>query len=483
MNKKIYKITSLLLLVSICSCKKDFLNVVPKGSLIATTTADYNLLMNSISFYQYNNGLPTLLLGDDVVAEESVFQYQSASSKQLFQYQGIIYKIDDTPWEIQNYMGNIYACNKIINEVMTSTEGSDTQKKSLLAEARATRAWINFQLINFYGKPYVASTANTDQGFPIITTADVSQKTFSRGTVQEMYDFIMKDLTAAIPDLLSESSIQTRLSRTAAEGILGKVYLFMGKNNEALTQFNAAFAGIAASAKPAVLYDYNVTLAPGGSFLPIGFFGPHYPGNDLTDMTESILAKSSVSGISSYNGYSTRGLELAPPTQALFGSSDLRLQLYANHFDDGSPVPAGRIRKYAFQYAWVGLQLSDLYLLRAETRARLNDLPGATADVEYLRKHRMPQPDAVVPAATAVDQTALIKFIIEERQREFAQEGYRWFDMRRLSVDPIFSGAAYAHTLYTINGGTQTYPMPAIRLVMQLPPSIMAANPNFTNNQ
>jgi hypothetical protein len=488
MKKNIYKIVWIFLLSGVVfSCKKDFLQVVPKGDLIPTTTSDYDLLMNSYAFYQYPNGLPTLLLGDDVVEEESYFNYRNtnatASATQLFQYQGTIYKVSDVPLEVQTYMANIYVCNKIINEVMASTQGTDAQKKSLVAEARATRAWVNFQLINFYGKPYLASTAGTDLGFPIVETAEVSQKNFSRGTVQGMYDFIIEDLTAAIPDLPVKSVIQTRMSKTAAQGILGKVYLFMGKYTEALTQFNASFAGLAASVTPAVLYDYNVTLAPGGSFLPVSSFGPNYPGNNATDMTESILAKTSNAGSYNGQGFGNTGLELNPAIRALFAPSDLRLQLYANHFDDGSTVPGGRIRKYAVKYAWTGLQLSDLYLMRAEVRARLNDLTGAKEDVEYLRKRRMPLASAAVPSATASDQSALIKFIIEEREREFAQEGYRWFDMRRLSVDPIFAGTAYSHSVYTIAGGTQTYPMPSARMVMQLPPNMMTANPDFVNNQ
>lgn len=483
MNRNIYKIIPVLLLTgALSSCKKDFLHVVPKGELIATTTANYALLMNSVNFYQYVNGLPTLLLGDDIVAEESYFQHVSASAKQLFQYQGVIYKVEDTPWELQNYLNNLYECNKIINEVMTSTEGTDDQKKSLLAEAQATRAWINFQLINFYGKPYLATTAGNDPGFPIIETANVARNSFSRGTVQEMYDFIIKDLTAAIPQLPVQNIIRTRMSRVAAEGILGKVYLFMGKNSEALSQFNTAFTDMSGIPATPRLYDYNVELAPGGSFLPVGMYGPNYPGNDPTNMTESLLAKTSNAGDLMGTGFGTDGLELNPATQALFGSSDWRLQLYADHFMYGSTLPAGRIVKYAMQYAWIGLQLSDLYLMRAEVKARLNDLPGAQSDVEYLRKNRMPASDATVPSAIAGDQPALIRFIIEEREREFAVEGYRWFDMRRLSVDPIFSGATYTHTMYTLAGGTQTYPMPPERLVMQLPPNIMVANPTFVNN-
>lgn len=483
MNRNIYKIIPVLLLTgALSSCKKDFLHVIPKGELIATTTADYSLLMNSVNFYQYVNGLPTLLLGDDIVAEESYFQYVSSSAKQLFQYQGVIYKVGDTPWELQNYLNNVYECNKIINEVMTSTEGTDDQKKSLLAEAQATRAWINFQLINFYGKPYLATTAGNDPGFPIIETANVAQNSFSRGTVQEMYDFIIKDLTAAIPQLPIQNVVRTRMSRVAAEGILGKVYLFMGKHSEALSQFNTTFTDMSGMSTPPRLYDYNVELAPGGSFLPAGMYGPNYPGNDPTNMTESLLAKTSNAGDLMGTGFGTDGLELHPATQALFGSSDLRLQLYADHFMYGSTLPAGRIVKYAMQYAWIGLQLSDLYLMRAEVKARLNDLAGAQSDVEYLRKDRMPSSDATVPSAIAGDQTALIRFIIEEREREFAVEGYRWFDMRRLSVDPIFSGTTYTHTEYTLAGGMQTYPMPPERLVMQLPPNIMTANPSFVNN-
>ena len=482
-NRNIYKIIPVLLLSGVLlSCKKDFLHVIPKGELIATTTADYTLLMNSVRFYQYTNGLPTLLLGDDIVAEESYFQYATSGAKQLFDYQGVIYKVGDTPWELQLYLNNLYACNKIINEVMNSTEGTDAQKKSLLAEAQATRAWINFQLINLYGKPYLATTSSNDPGFPIIETADIAQNSFSRGTVQEMYDFIIKDLTAAIPALPVQNTFRTRMSRPAAEGILGKVYLFMGKNSEALSQFNAVFADMSGISTPPRLYDYNVELGPGGSFLPAGMFGPNYPGNDPTNMTESMLAKTSNAGDYSGVGFGTDGLELNPTTQALFGSSDLRLQLYADHFMYGSTLPAGRIVKYAQQYAWIGLELPDLYLMRAEVKARLNDLAGAQSDVEYLRRNRMPASDATVPSPIAGDQTALIRFIIEEREREFAEEGYRWFDMRRLSVDPIFSGATYIHTLYTLAGGTTTYPMPPERLVMQLPPSIMAANPSFTNN-
>jgi hypothetical protein len=184
-----------------------------------------------------------------------------------------------------------------------------------------------------------------------------------------------------------------------------------------------------------------------------------------------------------YALYSSRGLLLSPGAAALFGASDLRLQLYTNRNPDNTPNAGGRLRKYGMQYARFGLQLPELYLLSAECKARTNNLAGAVADVETLRKSRMPLADAAVPAAIAANQAALIKFIVEERIREFAMEGYRWFDMRRLSTDPLFAGNIYKHTIFNANGTTTEYtlPMPN-RLVLMFPKNIMEANPDMNNN-
>jgi hypothetical protein len=157
--------------------------------------------------------------------------------------------------------------------------------------------------------------------------------------------------------------------------------------------------------------------------------------------------------------------------------------LYSNQNVNFTPNTAGRIRKYGVTWSRFGLQLPELYLLCAECKARTNDLAGAVADVETLRKNRMPPADAVVPAAIASNQTNLIKFIIDERIREFALEGYRWFDMRRLSVDPLFAGQNFTHTIYNTNGTTTVYTLrQPTRLVLKFPRDITDANPNMVNN-
>ncbi|MNY55305.1 hypothetical protein D3C86_1912700 [compost metagenome] len=46
----------------------------------------------------------------------------------------------------------------------------------------------------------------------------------------------------------------------------------------------------------------------------------------------------------------------------------------------------------------------------------------------------------------------MIRFVINERRREYAMLGYRWFDIRRLSVDPIFANDIYTHNIYNMQG-------------------------------
>lgn len=476
--------TTILILISLLSsCKKSFLEVAPKEKLIASSVGDFDLIMNGAAFYEFLGGggwEVAVMMGDDIAVEENYYIRANPITQRIFRWDDVIYvQPTDAAADLRNLLPSIYVCNKIVNEVMKANGGTEQQKKVLLAEAKATRAWINFQLINAYAKPYLEATAGSDLGFPIIKDANIREESFSRGTVKEMYDFIIQDLRDAIADLPVQNKIQTRMSKPAAEGLLGKVYLFMGKSLDAMPLLDAAFRDISFWTTTPRLYNYNTAFNPGGAFLPIGQNGPNSPYNNKADFTESIVAKI----FSNTAASGSNGVVVTPATIALYGASDLRLKFYSPTFFDGSVNPKGRLRRYGVSFSKFGLELAELYLLRSESRARLNNLGGAKEDLEILRRNRMPAADAVVPAETAADQTSLIKFIIDERGREFAAEGYRWYDMRRLSVDPIFKGQEFKHTLYLSSGNTTVYTLnQPNRLALQLPANIMIANPSFTNN-
>jgi tetratricopeptide (TPR) repeat protein len=470
-----------ILLVTSTACKKSFLETVPKGKLIAQTASDYNQLLSNLDLLNIGAANAQVAMGDEVAAVEPYFTTSALlKTQRSFRYEASIYEPNDDAGETLVPLKNIYLYNKVINEVPNATEGSDQLKLQIAGEARAGRAWTYFMLINYYGKPYNAATAASDPGFPIVEVADVTTTTFERASVQQVYDFIIKDLLTAIPNLSPQITNRTRMSKAAAEAILGKVYMFMGRFNDALPMLNAAITDMANQATPVRLYDYNVEFNTGGVFLPIN--ATNGPATILLpNNVESVYSKQFVNSWTS----SSNELVTTPQTAALYGASDLRLKFFINSTASTKiayPLP-GLLRKYGKgTQTLFGVQVPDLYLLRAECKCRANDLAGAKADVETLRTKRMPAADATVPAAIAGQQIPLLKFILDERIREYAVEGYRWFDMRRLSVDPLFSSNVYTHTLYSATGGTTLYQLKPERFVLRFAQKLMDQNPNIVNN-
>jgi len=469
---------TVVVLLALSSCKKSFLEINPKGKLIASATADYNLLLNNEDLFNIYSSVQ-VLLSDEVASTETYFSSAPVSQQRTFRWEADIYDESEDASEFSSPLKSLYTYNKIISEVPASEGGTETQKNAILAEAKAGRAWTYFLLINSYGKPYVAATAPSDPGFPILRTANVINNAYTRASVQEVYDFIIDDLKSAIPLLPATVSHRTRMSKAAAEGILAKVYIFMGRFDEALPLLNAAFTDLAGSSVPVRLYNYNTALAAGGAFYPgSSFSGPAYP--LLIDNEESILARQFNN---TWGGFNNMAL-LKRETVELFSPSDLRLQFFSNApMFETVPFANKMMRRLGPSNCQFGVLLPELYLLRAECKARLNDGPGAVADLEFLRSNRIAAAGEIpVPNSAKADRVSLLRFVMDERIREFALEGFRWYDMRRLSVDPLFTNQQYSHTLFLTNGGTTIFTLAPERLTLRLPLKVLRMNAGMPEN-
>lgn len=479
------KITCTLLLIStLGACKKDFLDVNPKGKLIASKTSEYDLMFN---WGAIRIGLPisAVIMGDDAIVVDPLYAKASLRTQRTFRWENDIYEPEDNATEMSLLMPKIYVYNKVITEVMNSTGGTQQQKLELQAEAYANRAWSYFLLINYFGLPYNEATSNTDPGYPIITEADVAETKFKRSSVAEVYNFMIDDLKKAIAGLPPQSAARVRMSKAAAEAILAKVYLFMGKYSEGLTQINNAFTHLPTNF-PVKLYDYNTTLATGGTW---GYNVTTTPKAYLSGVPSGDLHEETLLDRGFNNSWSLNGADilLAPETISLFGTTDLRLKLYSSQVYGGgtivpvnSPVVPAPMRAIGFYNTQYGVRLAEMYLISAECKARTNDIDGAVADLETLRKKRMPAANATV---TIRDKDLLTRFIIDERGREFAMQGYRWFDMRRLYKDPLFANKTpYTHKYVSATGEITTYTLRPERLAIRFPQSVINANPGMENN-
>jgi starch-binding outer membrane protein, SusD/RagB family len=113
-------------------------------------------------------------------------------------------------------------------------------------------------------------------------------------------------------------------------------------------------------------------------------------------------------------------------------------------------LASGSVTEYLMMF-----RLAEQYLIRAEARARLNNISGARADLNAVRTR------AGLDATTANDEVSLVTAILNERRVElFTELGQRWFDLKRTNtVDNVMNNYAPAKGT-TWNPNWQLYPIP-----------------------
>jgi starch-binding outer membrane protein, SusD/RagB family len=138
---------------------------------------------------------------------------------------GVYYRQHTHSWTLNSYtfthtwsncFSSINNVNRVIYQIESGTIplASDSAKTGILAELRALRAYdYSLLLDNFRNVPIV-----TD-----FTAKDLPKQ----NTGQEVFDFVVSELSAAIPNLSAETGVATygRMNRWAAEAILARVYL------------------------------------------------------------------------------------------------------------------------------------------------------------------------------------------------------------------------------------------------------------------
>lgn len=483
--------------IILSSCAGDFLDIKPKGQTIASSIRDYNNLFEHSELTQLTSPSMFLntwhILGDDVAGLEphysapQHFGAPDSRNHRLFEWASDVYRADEDTEEVNGFYKRIYTVNKIINEVMDAPDGTEAQKLQYRAEALAHRAFAYFNLVNLFGAPYRAATASTEMGVPLILEGDFTQNSFRRASVAETYERIVADLTEAIPYLPLQPNSSNRYSRAAGEMLLGKVLLFMGDASAAVPFLDQSYQHLPSGftvGGTLGLIDYNTAMV---SPAPVGYVfrtpevgatasqGHGYPETLKGELGAGIL----------WLGMNA-SLIISPETYALFEPDDRRKLLYSNTYAPTAPgpgptLPAGLYRSRAsFIGSSVGMQLPELYLLLAEAKARVGDLNGAREALISLREKRMPAGSA---ASVPTTRDALIRFVIEERQREFATLGFRWFDMRRLSVDALFAGQTYTHRIYGADGSvSETFTLSPERLVLRFSEKLVQQSPELVNN-
>ncbi|WP_293297342.1 RagB/SusD family nutrient uptake outer membrane protein [Pedobacter sp. UBA4863] len=297
------------------------------------------------------------------------------------------------------------------------------------------RAFVFYELLQMFAKPYDAGTAATDLGIPLRQTSDINAPSL-RANLQKCYDQITEDLTLAI-GLLPETPLYlTRPSSISARALLAKVYLTMGNYTLAGDYANRALQ------KSSTLVDFNSTTI--STALPYRFptFRACIP--EIIFYAEAGLYLTTGAYVSGTGNVDASLYES-------YDDHDLRKSIFYQNYGGGKVKFQGTYTGTTQNFS--GLATNEIYLIRAECYARNNNTTLAMADLNTLMNKRYATGSFSKLVASTPEEA--LTLILRERRKELPFTAQiRWEDLRRLNKD-----SRYAKQLQRIFSG-QTYTLP-----------------------
>ena len=448
-NMNRYCLILLCTVIFLGSCKKYLEVDGPREQLLnedafiddktadATATGMYTRLIGNIS---------SLMRISNMTADAIVDRFNSVGSQPMVNN---ALKADDVNVNAAwiNLYQVLYAANAILEALETSPGISEVKKQQLRGEARFTRAFAHFMLVNFWGR------------VPYITTTDVVVTSrASRMPVDEVYANIIADLKQAqtLLPVSYPTAGRARPNQAVATALLASVYLYKQDWVNAETE----------SAKLIVNTAYLLPADLNTVF--------------LRSSTETIWQLNTV------NGFTTDGATyvVASGAPLYIFRDELMNAFEANDKRKINWVKTVTVSAVTYNSPYkykarvlvttppvppaedlIIFRLAEQYLIRAEARAKQDNLAGAINDLDMIRSR------AGLPVTnSSITKTDLLLAIEKERRVELMAEMYhRWFDLKRTNrADAVFGALKPAWVATAV-----LYPIPYLDL---------QRNPNMVQN-
>lgn len=307
--------------------------------------------------------------------------------------------------------GNLYTsigrANYAIEGLTASAILAPGLRDQLLGEARFLRAWLYFQLVNFYGKVPL-----------VVNTQAIENSQLPRAEVVDVYKQIVTDLTEAKQLLRPAypSAERARANRYVAAALLAKVYLYQ-------------------SNWPAAEAEATAVIGSGGYSL-------------VMDMDQVFLNKSnetiwqlSLQGLAQQA--TIQAFEFVPastPTFVLYDTLARTFEANDQRKVAWTQPITWQGKEYLYPYKYkvrqttagteypIVFRLAEMYLIRAEARANQSTTEDGVKDINEVRGRAQ---IGLLPLNTGKD--ALLAAIEHERWVELFTEADRWWNLKRLN--------------------------------------------------
>jgi hypothetical protein len=461
---RIKKYLSVLILTTILvSCSEDVIDIQPQDAVIPEIAlkrvSGINALVLSayrriheFGYYGQNQMLNAEALADNLIIANNTGRYTgqvvngvgshfgtwSASPYRIINDANLVLKYADAAEPALSTSGLLAGLPE--SEAVTAP-----RRLRYKGEALFLRALALHDLAKVYGYEPGKEVGNFNLSAIIRTTpvegvTDANKR--ARSTNVEVYQQIETDLLEAInllpaeTDFIGSSSNPAqqwatgekwfRASKQAAKALLARVYLYEGKFTEANNYATQVIAESSRTLVTAASYAASWSTATHPeSLFEAEIRTADWSSVDGVNNSIASITNSSPSSASNAQFAVAGSAELI----AAFEAGDARRNVWVTN--------AGRFEckkwqgeKGNFLENIPMIRLSEVYLIAAEARANSSDEAGALTVLNTLRAARG------LAASDASGQT-LLDLILNERRVEFAFEGHRFFDLKRLGKDIV----------------------------------------------
>lgn len=433
------------------SCSDEFVEREPEYTLGAdnyfNNEGEYNMAI--IAAYDIlQSSYVNVLLGE-IASDNTLSGGESANDVIGFQQVDEMIHTQINP-NIKNVWDWMFAGVNRASYVLQNKDKADfPNKPHIIAEARFLKAYYMFELVKWFGPIPLKEDAMFVLG---------DEKTLPRESVETVYAAIQRELTLAIPDLNAIPSQKGRVTKGAAQALLGKAYLYDKKYNEAAQVFEEL---ISVTGGYSLVTNYDTLFEMAGENGTESVFEVQY--TDIQGAGFNCLQCSEGNVAVGFNGprnYSgprfSSGYSFNVPTQAVYDAfepGDLRrdvailnIETWADQtgatygigykhtgFFNKKYIPRTRSADAAGDLNltnpnnYRAIRYADVLLMAAEA---YNQIGNDTKAREYLNQVRR---RAFGDSNHDINSSgpALADFIHAERRLELVGEGHRFFDLVR----------------------------------------------------
>ena len=518
-----------LLVVAFQSCD-DFVEVAPAGP----DSADYfnsageyeDALIGAYDLLQatfWNNTL-AVAASDDFGSGGDAFNYDQPV------IQNVNYMIQTPADEeqLRSIWQLMYAGLNRVNYLLENKDKTEfAGRDEVVAQAYFLRAYYTFELAKFYGNiPLKVEERNGVSRIADKQTLAGDQFKLERtASIAAVYGLIEEDLKEAIPNLPISQNLAYKVTKGAAQALLGKVYLYHGK-------FDQAKYGDAATVLNQVISSNKYSLVTGDDytnlFTTVGENGPEsvfeIQYSNLEGAGWECLQCSEGSYFVQFNGprnaydIYAAGWGFFLPSQALydtFDSDDLRRDITILDLREvkalqeaTNPVPSvynsaredtgfynqkyvprksdkadnASTQELVHKNNYRAIRYADVLLMAAEAEAQ----SGGTNAADYLNEVRA-RAYGNNNHEYASSEGTLLDVIFNERRKELAGEGHRFFDLVRTgrakaAFDTYNANkpSGFVDVIFTVNKN-EIFPIPTVELELANAKERWGQNPGYTN--